>query len=329
MLFLSNLDSTDAAANLALEEYCLLNVDIAETYLLFYVNSPAVIIGKHQNTAEEIDTDFIREHNVQVVRRISGGGAVYHDLGNLNFSVITRYSPQRFNNYREFTGPVVSALRELGVPAETTGRNDIVVEGRKISGNAQVVRGERMFSHGTLLLDSNLDDVTRALRPKSGKVESKGIQSIRSRVANISEYLKQPLAMENFRAALLAHLFPGSPTPPMYELTDAQRREASALADSKYRTWEWNYGESPPFNLQRTRRFAIGEVDVRLQVEDGIIQRARFTGDFFSEREISELEGALHGIRYDAAPLGAALANADAPSYLAGVSVEELVRLMY
>jgi lipoate-protein ligase A len=140
MLFLSNLDSTDAAANLALEEYCLLNLDIAETYLLFYVNSRAVIIGKHQNTAEEVDTDFIREHDVQVVRRISGGGAVYHDLGNLNVSVITRYAPQRFNNYREFTGPVVSALRELGVPAETTGRNDIVVEGRKISGNAQVVR---------------------------------------------------------------------------------------------------------------------------------------------------------------------------------------------
>ncbi|MGH7625746.1 MAG: lipoate--protein ligase [Gemmatimonadaceae bacterium] len=329
MLFLSNLDSTDAAANLALEEYCLLNVDIGETYLLFYVNSPAVIIGKHQNTAEEIDTDFIRDHNVQIVRRISGGGAVYHDLGNLNFSVITRYSPQRFNNYREFTGPVVSALRELGVPAETTGRNDIVVDGRKISGNAQVVRGERMFSHGTLLLDSNLDDVTRALRPKSGKVESKGIQSIRSRVANISEYLKQPLAMEDFRAALLAHLFPGSPTPPMYDLTDAQRREARALADSKYRTWEWNYGESPPFNLQRTRRFPIGEVDVRLQVEDGIIQSARFTGDFFSEREMSELEDRLHGIRYDSAPLSAALASADAPSYLAGVSVEELVRLMY
>jgi lipoate-protein ligase A len=329
MLFLSNLDSTDAAANLALEEYCLLNLDIAETYLLFYVNSRAVIIGKHQNTAEEVDMDFIREHDVQVVRRISGGGAVYHDLGNLNFSVITRYAPQRFNNYREFTGPVVSALRELGVPAETTGRNDIVVEGRKISGNAQVVRGERMFSHGTLLLDSNLEDVTRALRPKAGKVESKGIQSIRSRVANISEYLRQPLAMADFRAALLAHLFPGSSTPPTYELTGAQRRDASALADSKYRTWEWNYGESPPFNLQRTRRFPIGEVDVRMQVEDGIIQSARFTGDFFSEREIGELEGKLHGIRYDAAALDSALTRAEAPSYLAGVSVQELVRLIY
>ncbi|HEY7878140.1 MAG TPA: lipoate--protein ligase, partial [Gemmatimonadaceae bacterium] len=320
MLLLDNDGSTDPTLNLALEEYALLNLDLSESYLLFYVNRPSIIIGKHQNTIEEINCDRVEERDIAVVRRISGGGAVYHDLGNLSFSFITRYTPQRFNNYAEFTGPVVQALRDLEVPAELTGRNDIVVQGRKVSGNAQVVRGERMFSHGTLLLDSNLDDITLALRPKPGKVESKGIQSIRSRVANISEFLRQPLGMDEFRAALLARLFPGSAPAPRHEFAGADRDRIRELADAKYRTWEWNYGESPPFNLQRTRRFPIGEVDARLQVEDGFIRSIRFFGDFFSSRDIADLERALTGVRYRRAELAEALRQAEASTYLQGVS---------
>ena len=329
MLLLDNHGSTDPTLNLALEEYALLNLDVANSYLLFYVNRPSIIIGKHQNTIEEINADFVHEQDITVVRRISGGGAVYHDLGNLSFSVITRYTPQRFNNYAEFTGPVVRALRELGVPAELTGRNDIVVEGRKVSGNAQVVRGGRMFSHGTLLLDSNLDDVTRALRPKPGKVESKGIQSIRSRVANIGEYLRTPLGMDEFRAALLAHLFPGGGPVPRHELTAADRERIDALADSKYRTWEWNYGTSPPFNLQRTHRFPIGEVDVRLQVEDGVIRSIRFFGDFFSSREIGDMERALTGVQYRRDALAGVLRTVDGESFFPGVSESELLAVLY
>jgi lipoate-protein ligase A len=329
MLFIDNRGITDPRINLALEEYCLLHADIDERYLLFYVNEPAVIIGKHQNTIEEIDSDFIRERGIHVVRRISGGGAVYHDLGNLNFSMITRYAPAHFNNYAMFTDPLVRALRDLGVPAELTGRNDIVAGGRKISGNAQVVRGERMFSHGTLLLDSNLDDVTRALRPKAGKVESKGIQSIRSRVANISEFLAEPLSIDAFRRHLLDRIFPDAGGPPMLELTPSDWEQVHALAQSKYSTWEWNYGQSPAFNLRRAKRFPIGEVDVLLDVHDGMIRGVRFFGDFFAQREIGELESALLGVRYAPADLDAALTAADVPSYLAGVSAGELLELIY
>lgn len=327
--FLDNGGTTDPTLNLALEEHSLLTLDLSDSYVLFYVNRPSIIIGKHQNTIEEIDADFVHEHDITVVRRISGGGAVYHDLGNLSFSFITRYTPQRFNNYAEFTGPVVQALRELGVAAERTGRNDIVVDGRKVSGNAQVVRGERMFSHGTLLLSSNLDDVSRALKPKPGKVESKGIQSVRSRVANISEFLPAPLPMADFRAALVAHLFPGGGSVPTHELSDEDHRRVKALADAKYRTWDWNYGESPPFNLQRTRRFASGEVDVRLYVEDGLIKTIRFFGDFFSSREIGDLERGLTGIRYRRDDLAAALRAAEAGSFVSGVSEAELLALLY
>lgn len=329
MRFLDNGGTTDPTLNLALEEYALLTLDLSDSYLLFYVNRPSIIIGKHQNTIEEIDADFVHAHDIAVVRRISGGGAVYHDLGNLSFSFITRYSPQRFNNYAEFTGPVVEALRELGVPAERTGRNDIVVEGRKVSGNAQVVRGERMFSHGTLLLDSNLDDVTRALKPKPGKVESKGIQSVRSRVANISEFLAAPLAMDDFRAALLAHLFPGGGPVPVHEFSADDRRRVEELANTKYRTWDWNYGESPPFNLQRTQRFPSGEVDVRLDVVDGIIKTVRVFGDFFSSREIADLERGLTGVRYRRDDLAGALRTADGGSFVSGVSESDLLSLIF
>ena len=329
MRFLDNGGTTDPTLNLALEEYALLTLDLSDSYLLFYVNRPSIIIGKHQNTIEEIDADFVHAHDIAVVRRISGGGAVYHDLGNLSFSFITHYSPQRFNNYAEFTGPVVEALRELGVPAERTGRNDIVVEGRKVSGNAQVVRGERMFSHGTLLLDSNLDDVTRALKPKPGKVESKGFKSIRSRVANISEFLAAPLAMDDFRAALLAHLFPGGGPVPVHEFSADDRRRVEELANTKYRTWDWNYGESPPFNLQRTQRFPSGEVDVRLDVVDGIIKTVRVFGDFFSSREIADLERGLTGVRYRRDDLAGALRTADGGSFVSGVSESDLLSLIF
>ena len=329
MLFIDNKGNLDASLNLALEEYCLLNLPMDESYLLFYVNAPSIIIGKHQNTIEEIDTDFVEERGIRVVRRISGGGAVYHDLGNLNFSFITRFDPKHFNNYREFTGPVVAALNELGVKAELTGRNDILVDGRKVSGNAQAVRRDRMVSHGTLLFRSELEDVVHALKPKPGKMISKGIQSIRSRVVNIGDFLPGTVDMEAFRAALLTHLFPGTATPPMKALTDEDWTKVQALADSKYRTWDWNYGESPAFNLQRVQRFAIGEVDARLQVEQGRVKNAKFYGDFFSSRDIGDLEKALTGIRYHHDDILAAAGSVHAEEIFDGVGIDELVKLLY
>ncbi len=329
MLFIDNGGSHDASYNLALEEYCLVNVPIDEDYLLFYVNAPAIIIGKHQNTAEEINADYVLEKGIQVVRRISGGGAVYHDLGNLNFSFIRKYDKAKFNNYAAFTRPVVEALNELGVPAELSGRNDILVEGRKVSGNAQAVRGDRMFSHGTLLFRSRMEDVVGALKPKPGKLQSKGIQSVRSRVANIGEYLPDAVDMEHFRAALLKHLFPQPGAVPTYRPSEADLNKVRELADAKYRSWDWNYGRSPAFNLQRVQRFAIGEVDARLFVEKGVVKEARFYGDFFSSRDIGELERALKGVRYHPEDLLRAMRGAHAGEYLEGVAPEELAKLVY
>ena len=329
MLFIDNTNITDPRINLALEEYCLRAVDISESYLLFYINEPSVIIGKHQNTLEEINHEVIRERSIHVVRRISGGGAVYHDLGNLNFSFITQYNPQRFNNYAEFTGPVIRTLHELGVEAELSGRNDIVVQGRKISGNAQFTSRDRMFSHGTLLFDSNLDDVVAALNVKLGKIESKGIKSVRSRVANISEFLAEPMTITEFRSRLLKGIFGSAEDLPRYELSDDDWRRVHELADAKYKTWDWNFGESPKCNVQKAKRFAIGEIDARIDVEQGRIKTVKLYGDFFAKGEISELEQLLTNIRYEREDLEAALANIDITQYFSDLTTSDLLEVLY
>src|SRR5690625_3242615 len=190
MKFIDNKGITDPMINLAIEEYILENFGETDTYLLFYVNGPSIIIGRNQNTIEEINTDYVEANNIKVVRRLSGGGAVYHDEENLNFSFITKDDGESFQNFQKFTQPIVDALNERGVPAELQGRNDIAVEGRKISGNAMFSTRGRMFSHGTLMLNSKIDELTKALKVNKIKIESKGIKSIRSRVANINEYLE-------------------------------------------------------------------------------------------------------------------------------------------
>jgi lipoate-protein ligase A len=329
MLFIDNKNNHDPYLNLALEEYCLRNVDISETYLLFYINEPSIIIGKNQNTLEEINHEYVRENNIHVVRRISGGGTVYHDHGNLNFSFITKYDPKHFNNYKEFTGPVINVLHKLGVNAELSGRNDILVDGKKISGNAQFTNKDRMFSHGTLLFDSAIDNVVSALNVKIGKIESKGIKSVRSRVANISEYMEQKLTTEEFRQTLLDNIFEGYSEIPRLILSDEDWQKVTELADKKYRTWEWNYGLSPKFNLQKTKRFPIGEIDIRLQVENGLIESVKIYGDFFGQNDVAEIEDLLTGLKYDRDELFNTLQKVDVKEYFGNIELNDLMDVLY
>lgn len=330
MLFVDNGGITDAYHNLALEEYVLRHKLGEEDALLFYVNEPAIIIGRNQNTIEEIDPDVVAARGIRVVRRVSGGGAVYHDLGNLNFSFMTRDVSGRFNRYDKFNGPVVDVLRSLGVPAEIGGRNDILVEGRKISGNAQFASHDRMFSHGTLLLDSDLDQVTAALRPRPGKVESKGMKSIRSRVANISEFLSRPIDVNELRNLILEQIFGTRDRSriPSIPLDDADHRAIAELLEKKYRTWEWNYGQNPPANVERSHRFAAGEIDVRLFIEDGRIRSIRIFGDFMGQRDVHDVEERLIGLPYDASAIDSALSGLDLSLYFGAIPGAEALRLV-
>src|SRR5699024_6564844 len=283
MIFIDNQDITDPKTNLALEEYCIRNLPNGEDYLLFYINKPSIIIGRNQNTLEEINTDYVDENGITVVRRLPGGGAVYHDEGNLNFSFITQDDGESFHNFAKFTQPVVEALNKLGVPAELQGRNDLVADGRKISGNAQFSTKGRMFSHGTLMLDSEIEHVVAALNVNKAKITSKGIKSIRSRVANISEFLDEKITMETFKEMILKYIFDVEDVKdvPRYELSDEDWDNIREISEERYNNWNWNFGKSPSFNIQQSHKFDSGLVDVRLDVKKGIIENCKIYGDFF------------------------------------------------
>ncbi|MBT2653803.1 lipoate--protein ligase [Bacillus sp. ISL-18] len=329
MLFIDNKGFTDPHINLAIEEYALKNLDINETYLLFYINEPSIIIGKNQNTIEEINTDYVETNGIHVVRRLSGGGAVYHDLGNLNFSFITKDDGESFHNFRKFTEPVVEALQKLGVNAMLSGRNDLEVEGRKISGNAQFSTKGRMFSHGTLMLNSEIENVVSALKVKKDKIESKGIKSVRSRVANISEFLTKKVSIEEFRSLLLKNIFGAQDDIPEYSLTEEDWEKIHQLSKERYQNWDWNYGKSPKFNLQHSHRFPVGSIDVRLEVNKGVIENCKIYGDFFGVGEVSEIERKLTGIRYDKREIEQVLSDIDTKHYFGNISKEEFINLIY
>ncbi len=330
MYFIDNKGITDPRINLAIEEYVLKNMDIEkEDFLLFYINQPSIIIGKNQNTIEEINTDYVEDNGVIVVRRLSGGGAVYHDLGNLNFSFLTKDDGNSFHNYKKFTQPVVDALAKLGVNAELSGRNDILAEGRKVSGNAQFSTKGRMFSHGTLMFDTEIDAVVSALKVKKDKIESKGIKSVRSRVANISEFLKEPMTIEEFRMEILKSIFGGEEQIQYYDLTEQDWANIHKLSEERYQKWEWNYGKSPRFNIQKQHRFPSGSIDIRLEVNKGIIEEVKIFGDFFGVGDVAEVERLLVGARYDRTAISETLQHIDIQNYFGGVSREEFLQLIY
>jgi len=329
MLFIDNQGHTKPQINLALEEYAVRFLPRDHDYFLFYINEPSIIIGKNQNAFEEINREYVETKGIHVVRRLSGGGAVYHDLGNLNFSFITDNDSRAFMNFRRFLEPIVRALREMGVEAEITGRNDIQVGGRKISGNAQYATKDRMFTHGTLLFDTDLEEVTRALRVSEKKMAAKGVKSVRSRVANISEFLKEKISMEEFKKRLLLAIFQQEEIP-QYHLSQEDWERIYQLAQERYHNWEWNFGRSPEFNLQHTERIeGVGTLDIRLLVNKGVINEAHIYGDFFGTGEKEELERLLVGLKYDKEEIRKTLEKIDIGYYISGLNIEDFLKLLF
>jgi len=331
MKFIDNKGITDPYINLALEEYVLQHFGEKDTYLLFYINEPSIIIGKNQNSVEEINTEYVDKNNIKVVRRLSGGGAVYHDKGNLNFSFITKDDGDSFHNFAKFTEPVVKALNKMGVPAELIGRNDLLIEGRKFSGNAQFATKGRMFSHGTLMFDSEIEHVVAALNVKKEKIESKGIKSIRSRVANITEFLDEKISMDEFKKTILQFIFDVDDLEdvPQYELSEQDWENVYELSKKRYQQWEWNYGRSPAFNKQVSHKFPSGLIDVRLDVKNGAIENCKIYGDFFGLGEVQDIENKLIGVRHKREAVETALEDVDIPHYLGKITKDEFINLIY
>lgn len=331
MLFIDNQGITDASVNLAIEEYVLRHLPLEEdSYLLFYINAPSIIIGKHQNTIEEINQEYVKENDIQVVRRLSGGGAVYHDLGNLNFSFITKDDGQSFHNFRKFTEPVVEALRSFGVNAELSGRNDLQVGEQKISGNAQFSTRGRMFSHGTLMFNLNLEDVQASLHANPEKFKSKSTKSVRSRVANILSFMDRDMTIEEFRSELLRHIFGMDPKDvPQYKLKEEDWNKINEISRERYKNWDWNYGLSPESNVKHMKKFPVGIIDLRMDIKDGNIQGIKIYGDFFGVGDVTDIEDKLRGLRYEEHDVRTALEDVDVKHYFGNLEKEDFISLVF
>lgn len=334
MIFVPN-ENNDPRVNLAIETYLLTEMPLDEPILLFYINEPSIIIGRNQNTIEEINKGYVDEHGIHVVRRLSGGGAVYHDHGNLNFSFIMPDDGNSFRDFAKVTQPIIQALHDLGVEgAELKGRNDLVINDMKFSGNAMYATNGRMFAHGTLMFDSDIDEVVNTLKVRKDKIESKGIKSVRSRVTNIKPFLsedKQEMTTEEFRQEILLKIFGVDSIDQVktYELTDQDWAAINKISEQYYRNWDWNYGKSPAFNLERRHRFPIGSIEMKMNVADGAIQEIKIFGDFFGLGEIKDVEDILTGVKYDKASLEEAIDQIDVKKYFGNIEKEDLLGLIY
>ena len=283
--------------NFALEDY-LLNEAEEDDYVFFYIHKPSIIVGKYQNTIEEVNKDFIEDNNIIVARRLSGGGAVYHDHGNLNFSFVHKASKKDVNDFKKFTKPVVDALKDLGLNAHLSGRNDILIDDKKISGNAQYFTNNRLLHHGTLLYDSEMSNLVKSLKVRDLKIKSKGIKSVKSRVANIADFLNDTLPIEDFRDYLLKSFYKSKDIE-KYELDEKALTYIENKVKEQFSTWDWNWGKSPDYEIQKIEKFPFGILDTRIDVKDGKISKCKIYGDYFSKKDISNLENSLIGLKYD------------------------------
>ncbi|MCQ2425641.1 MAG: lipoate--protein ligase [Lachnospiraceae bacterium] len=311
-------EHTDPYFNLASEEYLIDHA--GGEVMMLWRNAPSVIIGKNQNAYAEINEPFVRSKGIKVVRRLTGGGAVFHDLGNVNYTCIVPRESGQTLDFARFAMPVIGALRALGVPAEFSGRNDITIEGKKVSGNAQCVRGGKMMHHGTLLFRSDMTDLAGALNVDPDKIKAKGIKSVRARVGNIGDYLPDydVLSFKHY----LEEFFEGEKR----GFTEEEEKEIALLTEKKYSTWEWNFGESKELSVRKKKYFPFGLVDFRLSADGGVIRECDISGDFFGVSDVNELASRLIGVRLESEALKAAI---DDPSdYIWGATASDLAELI-
>jgi len=322
--------NTEAAYNLALEQYVFDILAGKHDYFMLWRNNNSVIVGKNQNTIAEIDSSFVKTRNISVVRRLSGGGAVYHDLGNLNFTFIRGVCSDKKTDFSFFCALIKDALISLGVPAVVSGRNDITAEGKKISGNALYIRQGRVMHHGTLLYDCDLDMLNRALNVNDDKLESKGIKSVKSRVTNIRRFMKNDMPIEGFQAALKNYFF-NILDMEEYHLSDADNGKIEKLKEEIYSKWSWNYGSSPPFNVRKKRRIeGCGNIEILLDIEkEGLINNITFYGDFFGNEETCVLAQILKGRCFEFNELAGVLKEIDLSRFFSNISAEAFLTLLF
>jgi lipoate-protein ligase A len=324
MIYIEN-NSTNPYFNFALEYYLMTEKQPMDQVFIFWRTEPTVMIGKYQNTIEEINDRYVKEHGVNVVRRITGGGTIYTDMGGWQFSFITRGAAEAID-FNKYIGPVIEGLKKLDVPAAFNSRNDLVIQGKKFSGNAQCMLGGYTLHHGSLLFSTDFEQMVKCLTVDDYKIISKGIKSVRERVANISDYLKEPIDTDTFRKLMVESIMQGSTNE--YKLTPEDLKRINAIAKEKFESWEWNYGTSPKFNITKTGRFDGGKMEFKLDVNKGKITDCHIYGDFFGTVDIEVLCNLLIGCLYERESIKKIIADSNLKNEFYHIDVDELADII-
>ena len=325
MIYVIN-NSNDPFFNHAAEEYLMNNFD--EEIFMLWINKPSILIGRNQNTISEINLDYVEENHITVVRRLSGGGTVYNDLGNMNFTFITYRNSLETkvkNGFEKFALPVINALKSLGANAEFTGRNDIVIGGKKFSGNAQYSQKDKLLHHGTLLYNCDMSKLSLALKSKPIKFVDKSVKSVGARVTNIIEHIDEKMDLLEFREYLKNYVIKTHGIETIYEFNEKDLKEIDKIVKNRFETWEWNYGKSPNYRYTNSRKYPSGVVEYHLEVESGQIENISIYGDFFGEKSIKELEEKLIGVKHNINDLEAVLNTININDYIHGLSEKEFI----
>lgn len=323
MIYIIN-DNNDPYFNHAAEEYVMKNFE--EEAFILWINKPAILIGKNQNTISEINLDYVTENNIELVRRLSGGGTVYNDLGNMNYTFITYKNPNESkleNGFEKFALPVIKALGSLDVDAKFSGRNDVTIEGRKFSGTAQYSMKDKLLHHGTIMYNCDMSKMSKALKPKPLKFRDKSVKSVSSRVTNIAEHMKENMTVEEFREYLKDFIIKYNNIEKVYEFNGYDLAEIEKIAENRFRTWEWNYGKSPVYDFENSVKYKSGIVEYHLNVENGIIKDMGIHGDFFGTKDIDEISSLLKGVRHDKQSILHRLTDLNIGEFISGISNEE------
>lgn len=323
MVYIVN-NSNDPAYNIALEEYAFKKLLNEEMIFLLWINKPAIIVGRHQNTIEEINAEYVRENGIEVVRRISGGGAVYHDYNNLNYTIISKEKEEKAFDFKSFSQPVIKTLANLGVEAKFTGRNDLEINGKKICGNAQAYINGRIMHHGCLLFDVDLSVLSKALKVSKDKIESKGVKSVRARVTNIIDELPKKIDVLEFKNLLLEYMKKEYPEMKEYKLSEKEIEEIKKIRDEKFANWDWVYGKSPDYNITRSKKYPSGKIQVFADIHESIIKNIKIYGDFFGIEDVVAVEEALKGTKYKYEDILEKLDTLNISRYFAGMTNEDI-----
>lgn len=320
-------DRTDAPFFHAAEDFLMENT--LEPVFMLWRAKKCILLGKNQNAWKQVNLDYIKEREILLVRRSSGGGTVFCDLGNINFSFIENHGTEKVNNYRLFTKPILEVLNQMEIPAIFSGRNDLTIEGQKFSGNAQYRIKNRLLHHGTLLFSADLKDLAGALKTDPLKYKDRGIESAAKRVTNIASHLKEPMDVLAFRELIYAHMLSKDPDAIVRDFTAKEIIAIEKIADNKYRDWNWTIGQSPKYDFHREHRFAGGIVEIDLSVQKGIVTDIVFHGDFLSRLDLMDIQTAMIGQRHDPEILLSVLQQFPLEEYFYGIPAEELLSLLF